>query len=301
MARATFESNAWIPEEAGSEVITQVQATSAVENVARREPMKTDVKNVPRLGIVEPDVIPKGTAYGEDASAADEVTLTARKFGKVVRIAEEDIDDSVVDLIAAKNKSLATGAARKLDNACLGTTAASNGTTVPFDSVYRQVSQYSSGARLIQTAGALAYADLVALLGFGEESNYAGPDLTVIANPAFRALLRGLDTGSANVRATGSVYDEEANTLGGHRIVWSTGAKTNATASATPTGNPLLIAVSDPNLLILGVRSGPEYMLAGADSGPAFLTDEALLKFRMRRGFQIGDPTAFAVLEITAS
>jgi hypothetical protein len=49
MARQTFED--WIPEEWGGAVVTKVRAISAVEALARHEPMTTDTKHVPR-GIV---------------------------------------------------------------------------------------------------------------------------------------------------------------------------------------------------------------------------------------------------------
>jgi hypothetical protein len=67
--------------------------------------------------------------------------------------------------------------------------------------------------------------------------------------------------------------------------------------SDAPTGNPLMFLVNS-NLIIKGDRSGVEYNLAGADSGPAFLTDEALLKVRVRRGFAVAREAAHAVLEL---
>lgn len=45
MARQTFED--WIPEEWGGAVISKIRATSAVEDLARHEPMGTDTKHVP--------------------------------------------------------------------------------------------------------------------------------------------------------------------------------------------------------------------------------------------------------------
>src|SRR3954471_22892540 len=91
MTRNVFDT--WIPEEQGWTVLTRVAASSGVEALARREPMRTDTKAVPRMGATDVEVIPKGGAYGEDAAVNDEVILKARKFGKAIRIAEEDLDD----------------------------------------------------------------------------------------------------------------------------------------------------------------------------------------------------------------
>lgn len=137
MARTTLE--AWLPEEKGSEVLQKIGQNSVVEAWARPVPMGSNVKTVNRSGDVEVEVIAKGAAYGEDGGDNDEVILTARKFGKVIRLAEEDIDDSVSDVIQVKKNDWATSYAKTIDNATLATTAAANGTTVPFTSVYKAI------------------------------------------------------------------------------------------------------------------------------------------------------------------
>ncbi len=136
MARATFEG--WLPEEKDSSVITRINSVSAVEAVARRLPMNSTTKSFPRDGGMDVGEVAKGAAYGEDTSANDEVTLTAKKFGKAIRIAEEDIDDSVADILNTKKNSWGGSYARFIDNACLAVTAAV-GAGVPFTSVYRAV------------------------------------------------------------------------------------------------------------------------------------------------------------------
>ena len=305
MARATFENNAWIPEEQGSGVITTVQAQSAVEALARKEPMATDVKNFPRHGDVDIESIAKGAAYGEDTAAADSVTLTARKFGKAVRIAEEDIEDSKnVDIVNTKKESWASSYARFIDNATLGTTAVGNGGTVPFDSVYYTLTQadyggYVANANLIQTAGAVEYADLDAVLTKVEGGNYYDESqIVVIAHPSFKSSLRTMEDGAGRL-----IFQDRDNAgverLFGLPIRWSNGARTNATASKAPTGNPLLI-VANKQHLILGVRSGPESVLIDGRDGLSALTDETILKMRARRGFAVGVPQAMAALEVTA-
>src|ERR1043165_766719 len=101
MARNTLEAG--IPEEDESaRVIQAINQISAVEALASRIPMGSDTKHVPRTAGMGVDVVAKGGTYGEDVSLNDEVLLTARKMGKAVRIAEEDIDDSVANIIDSK-------------------------------------------------------------------------------------------------------------------------------------------------------------------------------------------------------
>lgn len=310
MARQTFES--WIPEEYGGAVITKIGELSAVERFARVEPMSTDTKRVPRSGgMAFAGAIAKGVAYPEDASTNDDIVLTARKLGTVLRVADEDLKDTsqVANIIQTKQLDWARSYAVGFDNACLAVTAAENGTTIPFTSVYKSLTTtnaatgYTANANRIQTAGALTYADLSDLLALVEGGAYwTDSDAFIVAHPAFKALVRNLvgSDGHPVFVDYGSQAQGAVSTLLGAPIVWSQGAKTNATASDSPSGNPLMI-VGNRQFLIKGDRSGPEYMLASADSGPAFLTDEALLKVRTRRGFAVGHEKAFGVLEITAS
>jgi HK97 family phage major capsid protein len=304
VARNTYE--AWIPEEYDSTVITRVNAVSAVEALARRIPMGSDTKHEPRSAGVGVELVAKGAAYGEDASANDDVLLTARKLGKVIRIADEDINDSLADILAVKRADWATSYAKFLDNSTLGVTAAENGTTVPFTSVYRTVRNndastgYTADTNYTATGtGGVTYDALSAFTGLTESSNYwSEGDMILIAHPAFRGVLRGVkDSNGSPIFVQGLAGTPD--TLFGSTVRWSLGARTSAVATDSPAGNPLLIS-ANRTLLMLGIRSGPEYRLAGADTGAAFLTDEALLKMRSRRGFVVGHPSGFAVLEKTA-
>jgi hypothetical protein len=67
---------------------------------------------------------------------------------------------------------------------------------------------------------------------------------------------------------------------------------------SSPQGNELLVFVGNRDLLKLGVRSGPESRLDVSRAHDVL--DDTAVKFRSRRGFQIGHEHAFAVLERTA-
>lgn len=300
MARLDLtEANGWIAEEHDSAVVAEVNRQSAVEAVARRVGMNTDAKSVARLIGDEPDVIAEGGTYTEASSTFDDVTLTAKKFGNLYHISEEDVQDSFVDVLNEFKQDFARGFATKFDNACLGVTAASNGTTIPFTSVYREVSQYNTASNLIQTAGAVTLDDLSGGLGFIEGSRYwADNDTVVIAHPSLRGSLRVMKDGSNNlVQQYTDPLGKTRENLFGYDLVWSFGARTHATATSTPTGNPLVIFGSR-KLLLNGVRSGPESMIS---RDAAFNTDGVQLKCRARRGFAVAKPEGFAIVEVTAA
>lgn len=310
MARATFET--WLPEEQTSDTIRRIAAASAVESVARRLPMNSTTKSFPRTGGMDVAEVAKGAAYGEDTSANTELILTAKKFGKAMRIAEEDIDDSLVDILATKKLDWADSYAVFIDNATLGTSAAI-GTGVPFTSVYRAVTTndtdtgYTANANHTSTAttGIVSYANLSAVLADAEASNsFNEGDIVVIAHPSFKADFRNVVDDNGNpLFVEGSA--DAPSTLFGYPVKWSRGARVTATALSSPTvgsgakgtaGNPLLI-VGPRQGLMLGVRSGPESVVIDGRDGASALTDETILKMRARRAFAVAYPDAFGVLE----
>ena len=73
MARATVE--AWLPEEKDGTVLRRISQLSAIESVARRLPMSGPTKAFPRSGGASVAVVPKGSAYGEDVTAVDDIIL----------------------------------------------------------------------------------------------------------------------------------------------------------------------------------------------------------------------------------
>jgi HK97 family phage major capsid protein len=300
VARNTLE--AWIPEEWDSQVIQRINQVSAVESLAARTPMSTDTRHVPRSAGMGVDVVDKGGTYGEDASLNDEVVLSVKKFGKAVRLAEEDIDDSVANVIATKMTDWGTSYAKILDNSCLAVTAAA-GTGVPFTSLYYLLSQTdnnlgytaNSNITIAATAGNATYLEYSTALGNVESGDYFDPSTTVaIAHPAFRKYLRGvLDTTNEPIFVQGLAGTPD--TIFGVQIHWSLGARTSATATSAPTGRPIMAFVRT-DMMLLGVRSGPESVLIDGHDGLSALTDESILKMRSRRGWAYGHPAAGSIL-----
>lgn len=305
MARSVVD--AFLTEEQGSDVIRVINQNSAAETYFTPEPMKSYTKTIPRSGRVGVAVKPKGSAYTEDSGTVDEITIVAKTFGVAVRIAEEDLEDEIAGLDVINEKKIAAGNsfAVTIDNATLATTAVSNGTTVPFNSVYYAVTHadasvsYTANANYVATAGsgaAVTYDQLRSVVAKFELSPFFDPTNAVaIAHPSFKDALRGIKDTQGHPIFTDPIGGA-ASTFFGYDMKFSLGAKTSATATDSPTGNPLII-VANRSLLRLGKRSGPESAVIDGRTGLSALTDEALMIFRARRGFVLGDVRAAAVLE----
>jgi HK97 family phage major capsid protein len=305
--------NQWIPVEYSPDVIQRVKQMSAVIAYGQNVPMSTESRSTPRSGGVTMGGIAKGGDYGQDTTTAnDAVWLYAQKYGGAVPIAEEDLNDSLADIVNAKTNDAATSFAKLFDNSCLGVTAAKAATGWAFDSLYYILSQsdastgYTANANITQTATGgptLTYANTRAPLAKLEQGDYFDPGGTVvIAHPAFADGLRGVVDNQGR-----PIFNESTNgvagggqgttpTLFGHPLHFSLGAKTAATPTPTPTGNPLMIVCS-ASYLYVGNREPLSVQAIDGNTGLGALTDTSYLKFRARKAFAPGHENAFAILE----
>lgn len=313
MARETFES--WIPVEMGSDPIQALEQTSVTERLGRPEPMNSDTKQVPRAGGFTVGPVAKGAAYSESTADNDYVELIARKAGGIVRIAEEDLTDTVTGerTIAVKQVEASRSLAVFYDNATLAATGAVNGTTRLYTSVYQTVRTTDSAVSYTADdnyiAGAVTYDNLSALLGKLEDSVWFDESqLFIAASPAFKVAFRGIkDTQNRPIFFEAPAGSAGNSSLFGYPIAWTLGARLAGTNTQAPTGNPILV-IGNRDLLINGkarlsneiVSPNPGFALQRARTGVGFTTDEALMKAAMRRGFAVGHPKAFAVLEKTS-
>lgn len=298
MARIDLtEGNGYILEEQGSSVIQALFANSAVESFARREAMASRTKSVPRFVADAPEVVAEGATIPEADATLDELVLTARKYAKIFHVSEEDVNDSLVDVLNTYKTEWASKFARKYDNACLGVTVEGDGADAqPFNSVYYEISEYDSGANLIQTGGSVTFDDINTTLGKVESSDYFDAANTVfLAHPKMLAELRGLIDGTGQLILPNPL-DATPGSLFGYPLVVSYGAATSSAATAAPTGNPLLIA-GNRQMMINGVRGGVESVVS---RDAQFNTDGVLLKTRIRRAFAVAKPEAYAIVEKTA-
>ena len=296
MARTDFtEANGYILEEQGSNVIQDLIANSAVERFARRENMASRTKTVPRFVSDAPQVVAEGGTIPEASATLDEIVLTARKYAQIMHVSEEDLNDSLPDVLTVYKREWASRWARKFDNACLGVNIAADGTDVaPYTSLYAAINWTTNR---IQTGGALSYEDINNALGIAEDSSKFDAANTVwMAHPKMLKEIRGMIKGNNDL----VLPDPLAGTPGslfGYPLVLSYGAATSAAATDAPTGNPLLI-VGNRQMLINGVRGGVESVVS---RDAEFTKDGVLLKTRIRRGFAVADADAFAIVEKTSA
>jgi HK97 family phage major capsid protein len=297
MARTDLsEANGWIPEEYGSQVIQAVTRNSAVEAFARVETMSTRTKSVPRFVADAPVVVAEGDTIPDAVATLDEVVLTARKYAKIFNVSEEDVNDTLVNVLETYKVEWASRWARKYDNATLAVTTAADGTDIsPFTSLYRAVTVGAS-ANLIQTASAVSFANINEALAKVESGDYFDAGNTVfMAHPKMLGELRGMVDGTGQL-VLPNPLDATPGSLFGYPLVVSYGAATSASATSNPTGNPLLIC-GNRSMLINGVR-GPVESAVSRDA--EFTKDGVLLKVRVRRGFAVAQADAFAIVEKTA-
>jgi hypothetical protein len=300
----------WIPIEYDDEVVQRVLKESVIERYAARVPMSTKTKSIPRSAGI---TVSAGTTYSDDASVNDEVTMTARRFHSRIQFDEDDLSDaeSRMDVIGTKAMDWAISYADTFDNACLGTSAASNGTTVPFTSLYRVLRTTDSDvsytaddnyltwdddltATSATPAGTSLYEKLSATFKLVETDKYwSQADALVIAHPGWRDALR-LCTDAQGRPIFISGTQGAPDTLFNTPIAWSRGARISATATDSPTGADLLFYVNR-RYLKRGDRSGPETRTDDARAQDD--NDNYAVKFRSRRGFVCTHPNAAAVLE----
>lgn len=323
MARNDIDGTGWLVEQRDSDVVKAFAHTSAWEKATRSINMTANTVRIPRIEDMDVDVIPKGSAYGEDASTADTVAIAAAKFGKALRIAEEDVDDDkLADYLDLKKVSAASSFAKKFDNAAIGTSAADNNTTVPFTSLYRALTQadastsYTANANVAtatvaQTAANGLYGRISALLALAEGSAfYDDAQMSFLAHPSLKGLLRNVvDAQNRPIFYTDVNGQSVIDRLFGVPVFWTNGAVVTATAMTIPTvaaagvagtaGNKLLGLVNRP-YAVTGNRTPFESVLIPGRDGLGGLTDEDILKVRTRKAAGVTNPKAHAILEFIA-
>lgn len=296
MARTDLnESNGWIPEEQSSTAFQALFQASVVEQVARHENMQSRTKAIPRFAADAPSVVAEGATIPEASATLDEIILVAHKWAKIMNISEEDLNDSLVDVLNTYKTEWAGRYARKFDNACLGVSVAKDNTDVaPYTSVFNAA---TTAGNVVSTAGALTFEDVNDSVAAIEGGDYFDPANTVfITHPKFLGDLRNLKD-AAGVRVAEVPLAGTPGSLFGYPLLVSRGAAVSTAATDTPTGDPLLIA-GNSKLLVVGDRSGIESQVSDEAE---FRTDEVLLKVRTRKAFAVADPEAFWVVRKTAS
>lgn len=296
MARTDLnETNGWIPEEQSSTAIQALFRNSVVETVARHENMQSRTKQIPRFAADAPSVVAEGAQIPEATATLDEIILVAHKWAKILDISEEDLNDSLVDVLNTYKTEWAGRYARKFDNACLGVSVDKTNTDVaPYTSVFNAA---TTAGNVVSTAGALTFEDANDALAAIESGDHYDPANTVfITHPRMLGNLRNLKDSDGN-RVVEAPLAGTPGSMFGYPLVVSQGAAVSAAATDAPTGDPLLI-VGNSKLLVVGDRSGIESQVSDQAE---FRTDEVLLKVRTRKAFAVADPESFFVVRKTTA
>lgn len=316
-----------IPIETSNEVIQRVAKASVIEAVAPPETMATDTKQVPRFGGFTVASVAKGAEYGFSTNTQDLVDLIARKIGGAAKVAEEDLVDTITGEGTMRRYEQEAGSslAKVFDHACIGATTAMNGTTSPFVSIYQTVTTtqstpwgtYTANANRVQiprlTTGtatpAATWLDGVAtFLEMWENSDfYDEGNQFLLASPQIKGIFRRIRNSDLEpLFIDGNRSGAGPSLFGVSDFRFTTGARTHATMTDTPTGNPLIV-IGNRQALKRGLARTSPGMVPGnpgvqwqrAAQGIGFLSDEAIMKAMMRRAFVTTVPQAVAVLEIT--
>ena len=229
MALHTFEP--WIPEEWDGPVVQKMIQTSAVERVGRIEPMSTQTRHVPRSGGMGMDILAKGDSYTEDSNVDDEIQLDARKYGRTISLAEEDLADTTAmpSILEAKRVDWATAFAKTYDNACLAVNGAmSVAADRPHTSVYQALRTTDSGISYTADTNYVRAGDNLGAVTFTDTG-----DVVTFAQP------HGLKVNDRVV--PGTITTTTGITAGTTYYVKSVATTTTVTLSATLGGATLAL------------------------------------------------------------
>lgn len=320
MARNVLDGTGWLVEQRDSNVVKAFRRTSVVEAEFRTITMTANTVEIPRIEDMDVEFIAKGAAYPEDQSSADTMTISAKKIGGVLRIAEEDVeDDKLANYVDEKKTSAGSSFAKKVDNAALGTSAAASGVIVPFTSVYRALTTadattgYTANANHVpMTVAQSADIDdyISTALGLLEDGDYFNEDdLVWVASPRFRKMIRDLkDTTGRRLFVNDIVNGRAVPRLFDIPLRFTRGATVTATPATNPTtgtgvkgtaGNALLFLVQK-NAAVFGRRKAFESVYIPGRDGLSALTDEDILKVRARIASGVTIPGAHAVIELVS-
>lgn len=339
MAQATFTN--WIPVEYGAQVIQKVTQHSAIEAYGQNVFMTSASRYVSRDGGVTAGLVQKGQTYtagGQgDLGLNNAVLLTAGKWGTEVDIAEEDIMDSLADIINSKANAIGTALAKVYDNSAIGLNVGPGASNANTTSIWYGLTNsdantgYVGGANLTVTGsgtnGLPTYSVLSTALSYVEQGDYFNEeDMICIAHPFFRNGLRQVkDTQNRPI-----FQESSAGFPGGGQaatpdlifrvpVFWSLGAVVTATptsalpaaaysggSGSSPTGtagNRLLVFCNRLYLLAGKRTTNPN----NPGATPEFQivppmysgTDTTILRGRMRRAFSMGQEAAFSIVEGT--
>lgn len=325
-----FTFGVWNPQPWSGQIPKKLISQSALLAIARGpggqfRTMKSRTESGPLWADMDVRAYGKLEQIDLQSPEAGEISLRARKIEGMAQIAEEDLAEGGnydYDIVANLRETAASNTAVYFDNAGLGTSGApTTGETNilrPYRSIYTMVRQDvpANYLTVAKAANAAAYRSAIkGLVETAELSDWFDGNLVITASPVWKSFLRDMPIDGSN---GAPVWDQTADTIYGHPILWSRGARlaNNAgagTATSKPTGNHLMtigpralhIAGSAP--FKVGNPAVPQAFLTDPTTGLGMRDDSLYFKIRCQLAFSAGDAldahttsSAFGVLEQVA-
>lgn len=322
-----FTYGVWNPQPWSGKIPKKIIEQSALLSIARSSggqfrTMKTRTETGPLWAEMDVRAYGKLEQIDLQSPEAGEISLRARKIEGMAQIAEEDMAEGRnynFDILANLRDRAASNTAVYFDNAGIGTSGApTTGETNiirPYRSIYTAVRTDASAnyGTVAKAANAAAYRSAIkGMIEVAEQSDWFDGDLVITASPAWKSYLRDMPIDGSN---GAPVWDQAQDTLYGHPIQWSRGARLASaagagTATSKPTGNHLMtigpralhIAGSAP--FVVGDPATPQAFVTDPTTGLGMRDDSLYVKIRCQLAFSPGDAldaadtvSAFAVLE----
>jgi hypothetical protein len=322
-----FTYGTWNPQPWSGKIPKKIIEQSALLSIARSSggqfrSMKTRTESGPLWAEMDVRAYGKLEQIDLQSPEAGEISLRARKIEGMAQIAEEDLAEGRnynFDILENLRDRAASNTAVYFDNAGIGTsgdpTTGEASILRPYKSIYTAVREDAAANyfTVAKAGNAAAYRSAIkSMIETAEQSDWFDGDLVVTASLAWKSYLRDMPIDGSN---GAPVWDQAADTLYGHPINWSRGARlANAagagTATSKPTGNHLMtigpralhIVGSAP--FVVGDPATPQAFLTDPTTGLGMRDDSLYLKVRCQLAFSPGDAldegdtvSAFSVLE----
>lgn len=322
-----FTYGTWNPQPWSGKIPKQIVEQSAILGIARSaggqfRTMKSRTETGPLWADMDVRAYGRLEQIDLQSPEAGEISLRARKIEGMAQIAEEDLAEGRnynFDILANLRDRAASNTAVYFDNASIGTsgapTAGETNIIRPYKSIYTAVREDAAANYLTvaKAANAAAYRTAIkSLIETAEQSTWFDGDLVITASLAWKSYLRDMPIDGSN---GAPVWDQAQNTIYGHPIQWSRGARLASaagagTATSKPTGNHLM-TIGPRGLHIVGTApftvgdpATPQAFVTDPATGLGMRDDSLYVKVRCQLAFAPGDTLdegttaeAFGVLE----
>lgn len=266
-----------VPTEIASDVIKNIINQASILKVAKRVPMASDTKTLPKLtNSGSASWVGEGERIGTTIPEFDYPQLKAKKLAVIIPVTREKVNDTTINVFGELQSAMADAFATAIDNACIW------GINTPF-----ATSLYTS----MPTGNKIAYATPITtamstIMGFVEENGYNCSN--VLMGLSSKKEIRDIvnDAKYKDAISMGSIY----NTPLEYVRDWD---------------NTKGIAITgDFSKAIIGTREGMEYEIlreATIESNGKTIylaqDDMVAIKATIRIGFLVAEPKAFSLLE----